>query len=259
MGDKLFFAATDASGTELWTSDGTRSGTRRVVDINPGCRATMIRDLGHDYIALTDHSPRLTIANGLSPERLRNQITVVEEINRALAPFRVLTGIEVDINEDGSLDQDPDLLAEIDVVVASVHSKLRMEGTQMTKRMVRAMENPHADILGHCTGRLVVGKGRPESEFDTGAVFEACRAFDKAVEVNCRPERLDPPRRMLETIAELEVKIAIDTDAHATDQLEWHPFGTDRVAEFAIPVGRVVNAWPVDDLLTWCGSHAPTT
>lgn len=220
--------------------------------------ATKARDLGHDYIALTDHSPRLTIANGLSPERLRNQITVVAEINRALAPFRLLTGIEVDINEDGSLDQDPELLAQIDVVVASVHSKLRMEGAAMTKRMVRAMENPHADILGHCTGRLVVGKGRPESEFDTSAVFEACRAFDKAVEVNCRPERLDPPRRMLETIAELEVKIAIDTDAHATDQLEWHPFGTDRVAEFAIPVERVVNSWPVDDLLTWCASHAPT-
>lgn len=221
--------------------------------------ATKARDLGHDYIALTDHSPRLTIANGLSPERLREQIAVVAEVNRELAPFRVLTGIEVDINEDGSLDQEDELLAEIDVVVASVHSKLRMDRTAMTKRMVRAMENPHADILGHCTGRLVVGKGRPESEFDEHAVFEVCRAFDKAVEVNCRPERLDPPRRLLQTIADLDVKVAIDTDAHATDQLEWHPFGTDRVAEFAIPVERVVNAWPVDDLLAWCASHASPT
>jgi putative hydrolase len=219
--------------------------------------ATKARDLGHDYIALTDHSPRLTIANGLSPERLRQQIDVVAEVNRELAPFRVLTGIEVDINEDGTLDQEEELLAQIDVVVASVHSKLRMERAPMTKRMVRAIENPYCDVLGHCTGRLLVGRGRPESEFDENEVFAACREHDKAVEVNCRPERLDPPRRMLERIAELEVKVAIDTDAHATDQLEWHPFGTDRVAEYSIPVERVVNAWPVEQLLAWCASHHP--
>jgi putative hydrolase len=180
-------------------------------------------------------------------------------VNRELAPFRVLTGIEVDINENGTLDQEEDLLAEVDVVVASVHSKLRMPGPEMTQRMLRALVNPHTDVLGHCTGRLIVGRGRPESEFDHELVFAACHKLDKAVEVNCRPERLDPPRRMLATIAELGVKIAIDTDAHAVDQLEWHPYGTDRVAEAGIPAERVVNTWPADQLLEWCASHASAT
>src|SRR5690606_21628409 len=122
--------------------------------------------LGHEYMVLTDHSPRLTVAHGLSAARLRAQLDEVAELNERLAPFRILTGIEVDILEDGSLDQDEDLLARLDVVVASVHSKLRMERREMTERMVRAIANPHVDILGHCTGRKVVGRGRPPSTFD---------------------------------------------------------------------------------------------
>ncbi len=127
--------------------------------------ARAARDLGHAYMVLTDHSPRLTIAHGLSPDRLRQQLEVVAALNEEMAPFRVLTGIEVDILEDGSLDQEDELLASLDVVVASVHSKLRMDRRGMTSRMVKAMEHPHADILGHCTGRLLVGRGRPESDF----------------------------------------------------------------------------------------------
>src|SRR5690606_39843970 len=120
---------------------------------------------GHEYLALTDHSPRLTVARGLSAERLRQQLEVVAALNAELAPFRILTGIEVDILEDGRLDQDEDLLAELDVVVASVHSKLRMASEDMTRRMVTAVANPHVDVLGHCTGRLITGgRGtRPES------------------------------------------------------------------------------------------------
>src|SRR3989475_9379437 len=157
--------------------------------------ARAARDLGHDYIALTDHSPRLTIANGLSRERLLHQLDVVAELNEELQPFRILTGIEVDINEDGTLDQDADVLVGLDVVVASVHSKLRMESRAMTERMVAAVADPNVDILGHCTGRLVVGRGRPESTFDAELVFTACARFDTAVEINCRPERLAPHTR----------------------------------------------------------------
>ncbi|HEV7825601.1 MAG TPA: PHP domain-containing protein, partial [Mycobacteriales bacterium] len=162
--------------------------------------AETARDLGHSYVALTDHSPRLTVANGLSPDRLARQLDVVAELNEGLAPFRILTGIEVDILEDGSLDQTDELLGRLDVVVASVHSKLRMPRADMTRRMLRAIENPHTDILGHCTGRNVTsqgraGKTRPESEFDPDAVFAACASNGVAVEVNCRPERLDPPKR----------------------------------------------------------------
>jgi putative hydrolase len=217
--------------------------------------AAAARDLGHDYIALTDHSPRLTIANGLSADRLREQLTVVAALNEQLAPFRILTGIEVDILEDGSLDQDPDLLAQLDVVVASVHSKLRMDGEQMTRRMIAALSNPHMDILGHCTGRIVVGRGRPESTFDAELVFAAAAKFDKAIEINSRPERLDPPRRLLRLAVEAGCKFTIDTDAHAPGQLEWLPYGCDRAAECNVPIDTIINTMPAPALTAWTASH----
>ena len=131
--------------------------------------AAVARELGHDYLALTDHSPRLTVARGLSAERLRQQLDVVAELNADLAPFRILTGIEVDILDDGTLDQSNELLAALDIVVASVHSKLRMPAEPMTRRMLAAVTNPHVDVLGHCTGRLVTGtRRRPESQFEIG-------------------------------------------------------------------------------------------
>ncbi|HZQ83780.1 MAG TPA: PHP domain-containing protein [Acidimicrobiales bacterium] len=212
--------------------------------------------LGHEYMVLTDHSPRLTVAKGLSPERLRLQLGIVEQLNEELAPFRILTGIEVDILDDGALDQEEALLAQLDVVVASVHSKLRMDSAGMTKRMVAALASPHVDILGHCTGRMVVGKGRPESEFDAELVFACAQKFDKAVEVNCRPERLDPPRRLLRLAVDMGCKISIDTDAHAPGQLEWLPYGCERVAEVGVDLDRIVNTRGADDLLAWAGSHA---
>jgi putative hydrolase len=209
-------------------------------------------ELGHEYIALTDHSPSLRVARGLSSERLREQLDVVAEVNAQLAPFRVLTGIEVDILEDGSLDQEPELLERLDVVVGSVHSKLRSSRDVMTRRMVTAIANPHLDVLGHCTGRMVAGsRTRPESEFDADLVFEACRQFDVAVEINCRPERLDPPRRLLRQALDRGCLFAIDTDAHAPGQLDWQAYGCARAAECGVPTDRVVNTWSVDDLLGW--------
>jgi putative hydrolase len=212
-------------------------------------------ELGHSYIALTDHSPRLTVANGLTRERLLQQLDVVAELNGRLAPFRILTGIEVDINEDGSLDQDGDLLAALDVVVASVHSKLRMDERAMTARMVAAVADPNVDILGHCTGRLLVGRGRPESQFDAELVFAACARFDTAVEVNCRPERLDPPRRLLRLAVESGCKVSIDTDAHAPGQLNWQRYGCARAEECDVAAASVVNTWAADELLAWTESH----
>jgi putative hydrolase len=213
-------------------------------------------ELGHQYLALTDHSPNLKVAHGLTPDRLEEQLGVVARINEELAPFRILTGIEVDILDDGALDQSDDLLGELDVVVASVHSKLRMSEQPMTDRMVAAMANPHADILGHCTGRLVIGKGRPESTFDAELVFGVCAHFDKAVEINCRPERLDPPMRLLERVVATGCKVSIDTDAHAVGQLEWQAYGCARAAEAGVDTDQVVNTWPVERLLEWTASHA---
>ncbi|MEO7745596.1 MAG: PHP domain-containing protein, partial [Actinomycetota bacterium] len=114
-------------------------------------------ELGHEYLVLTDHSPRLTVARGLTAERLSRQLAVVAGLAERLLPFRLLTGIEVDIHDDGSLDQTPDMLGALDVVVASVHSKLKMDSASMTRRMLTAVRDPHTDVLGHCTGRLVTG------------------------------------------------------------------------------------------------------
>jgi len=203
--------------------------------------AIAARDLGREWIALTDHSPRLTVANGLSAERLRAQLELVSRLNAELAPFRMLTGIEVDILEDGSLDQTGDLLGQLDVVVASVHSKLRMPAGPMTARMVTAVSNPHVDVLGHCTGRMLGGRGRPESEFDPEQVFSACRDHGVAVEINCRPERQDPPDHLLSLAAEIGCLFAIDSDAHAPGQLDWLDSGCARAERHGIQPDRVIN------------------
>jgi len=217
--------------------------------------ALAARDLGHEYAVLTDHSGRLTVARGLDRDRLLRQLDVVAEVNERVAPFRLLTGMEVDILEDGSLDMGEEVLSRLDVVVGSVHSKLRMEQRAMTVRMVTAVANPNLDILGHCTGRIVVGRGRPESTFDAELVFAACKRFDKAVEINSRPERLDPPRRLLRLAVETGCRISIDTDAHAPGQLDWLPYGCARAAECEVPVDRIVNTLPADDLVAWAASH----
>ena len=210
-------------------------------------------ELGHEYAVLSDHSPTLKVANGLSPERLREQLDVVGQVNAELAPFRLLTGIEVDILEDGRLDQEPELLERLDVVVASVHSKLRSPSEAMTRRMVTAIANPHMDVLGHCTGRMVTGnRRRPESEFEADLVFEACRRFGVAVEINCRPERLDPPRRLIRQALDQGCSFSIDTDAHAPGQLDWQAHGCARAAECGVPADRVINTWSADELLAWC-------
>ena len=220
--------------------------------------AMAARDLGHDYLVLTDHSPRLTVANGLSVERLEQQLDIVAEVNEELKPFRLLTGIEVDINEDGTLDQKPSLLARLDLVVASVHSKLRMPAKEMTPRMVAAISNPHTDVLGHCTGRMVMGaRGtRPPSEFDAEIVFAACAQFGVAVEINSRPERMDPPNPLLEQAIEAGCVFTIDTDAHAPGQLDWQANGCEKAADTGVDPGRVMNTRTVDDLLAWTADHS---
>jgi putative hydrolase len=211
--------------------------------------------LGHEYMVLTDHSPRLTVARGLTAERLRAQLDEVDRLNEALAPFRILTGIEVDILPDGELDQREDLLARLDVVVGSVHSKLRMERAEMTRRMVAAVASPHVDILGHCTGRKLVGRGRPPSVFDPEIVFAACAQFDTALEINCRPERQDPPDDLVVLALDWGLRFAVDTDAHAPGQMEWQVYGCDKAARHGIDPDRIVNTMAADDLVAWTASH----
>ncbi len=216
-------------------------------------------ELGHEYLAVTDHSPRLTVAHGLDAARLRRQVDEVRRLDAAVAPFRVLTGIEVDILPDGSLDQDESLLAELDVVVASVHSELAMSAGAMTRRLLRAVSNPHVDVLGHCTGRTVAGgrrargRGRAESTFDRAEVVAACAEHGTAVEVNSRPDRLDPPQDVLALVAEAGALVSVDSDAHAPGELGWQDNGCAMVLAAGIDPDRVVTTWDVDRLLGWTG------
>lgn len=210
-------------------------------------------ELGREYIVLTDHSPRLKIAHGLTAERLAEQLKVIDTINRHVDGFRLLRGIEVDILDDGSLDQSEEMLARLDVRVASVHSKLKMSRDAMTRRMIAAVTNPRTNILGHCTGRLVEGgRGtRDQSVFDARAVFEACAEHDTAVEINSRPERCDPPDELIELAMEVGCLFSIDSDAHAPGQLDFLVYGAARAQRLRVPPERILTTWEADRLLEW--------
>lgn len=223
--------------------------------------ADAARLLGREYLALTDHSPNLKIANGLSAERLAEQLDVVAAIN-AQSPrggktngtgFCLLTGIEVDILESGELDQEPELLDRLDIVVASVHSKLRSDRTTMTERMLRGVRDPHTNVLGHCTGRLVEGSRgtRPPSEFDARKVFGACAEHNVAVEINSRPERQDPPDDLIQLALAAGCVFSIDSDAHAPGQLDFLHYGAERAALNNVPAERIITTWPLEQLLEW--------
>ena len=149
-------------------------------------------------------------------------------------------------------------------MVASVHSKLRMGAPDMTRRMLRAIDNPLVDVLGHCTGRMVMGsRKRPESQFAADRVFAACAANGVAVEINSRPERLDPPKRLLSQAVEAGCEFTIDTDAHAPGQLDWLRNGAERAVACGVPVERVRNSWSAERArchpsVTACPRVAPT-
>ncbi|WP_340537613.1 PHP domain-containing protein [Nocardioides sp. GXZ039] len=218
-------------------------------------------ELGHDYLVLTDHSPRLKVARGLSAERLQRQLGVVDAVNEHLggtgegrdSGFRLLKGIEVDILDDGSLDQSAEMLDRLEVRVASVHSKLKMDPAPMTRRMIGAIRNPHTNVLGHCTGRLVTGNRgtRAQSSFDARAVFEACAEHDVAVEINSRPERRDPPSELLAMARDAGCLFSIDSDAHAPGQLDFLVLGAERAEDAGIEPDRIINTWPRERLVEW--------
>ena len=220
--------------------------------------ATMARAaalVGLEYLVISDHSPNLTVANGLSVERLQQQLGVLDELNDG-GGIRLLSGIETDILLDGTLDQTPEMLGRLDVVVASVHSKLRMESREMTERMLRAIENPRMNVLGHCTGRLVEGNRgtRPQSTFDAKVVFTECAEHDVAVEINSRPERQDPPDELIQLALEVGCLFSIDTDAHAPGHFSFLDLGAARAEANGVPAERIVTTWPADRLLDWAAS-----
>lgn len=212
------------------------------------------RILGREYLALTDHSPNLKVANGLTAERLTEQLDVVTALDEP--GMRLLPGIEVDVLEDGTLDQEPALLDRLDVVVASLHSRLRADRHEITARLLGAIADPHTSVIGHITGRLVEGRRgtRPQSEFDSARVFAAAAEAGVAIEINSRPERQDPPDDLLAEAIAAGCLFSIDTDAHAPGHLDLLGLGAERAADAGVPSARIVTTWPVDELLTW--THA---
>jgi putative hydrolase len=209
------------------------------------------RSLGREYLAITDHSPNLTVANGLSPERLTEQLAEIDQLDGD--GIRILKGIEVDILESGELDQTPEMLAQLDIVVASVHSKLRADAATMTQRMLGAITNPRTNVLGHCTGRKVQGSRgtRPPSDFDAQRVFAACAENTVAVEINSRPERQDPPDELIQLALDAGCLFSIDSDAHAPGQLDFLQYGAARAVANGVPAERIITTWPVGQLLEW--------
>ncbi len=212
-----------------------------------GTMARAAAELGYRYIGICDHSRAAAYANGLTEERVRDQWAEIERVNKSLEDIRVLRGIEVDILGDGGLDFEDDFLAEFDLVVASVHSKFTMTEAEATERIVRAVENPHVDILGHPTGRLLLSReGYP---LDVQAVVDAAAGAGTAIELNASPQRLDLDWRHLAYARERGVKISINTDAHSVEGLEHMPCGVGIARKGGLTAEHVLNAMGVEVLL----------
>lgn len=203
--------------------------------------------LGHEYVAITDHSPSLRIAKGLSIERLEQQFRLVEDVQRQVnGRIRILTGSETDILIDGSLDWPEEYLARLDIVVGSIHNKLRLPPEETTARLLTVLENPYLDVLGHPTGKM---SGVERSTYQHEAVFAAAAANGVALEINCSPARLDLKPEYVRLAAGLGCRFSIDTDAHAPGQLEWQGYGVQIAEEAGLEPGQVINTFAADDLL----------
>ena len=209
--------------------------------------AAAARALGYEYIALTDHSKAVTVANGLDEKRTREQIRKIHAANARKPGIRILAGSEVDILKDGRLDLDDEVLAELDVVVASVHSYMNLERAEMTDRLLAAIENPYTQIVGHPTGRLLLR--RDEFACDMEKILDAARKHGVAMECNASPERLDLKDTYLRMAKERGVRIVISTDAHATGALESMRYGVRMARRGWLEKKDVINALPVEKLL----------
>jgi putative hydrolase len=201
---------------------------------------------GYKYLAITDHSPRITVVNGLGPERLAAQRRLIDQANLELDDITLLQGVEVDINEDGSLDEPDDALAALDLVIASPHVKLRMEPQAMTERMLRAVEHPHVDMIGHPTGRRP--GSRPGASYDFEAVFEAAAEHGVVMEIDCDPARMDLSPELARMAASLGCRLSLDSDAHAPDQLLYVDLGLWIARRAGISSDRLLNWLTLTDL-----------
>ena len=225
-------------------SDGAHS----LADLAAGVQAK-----GYQYMAVTDHSKSVTVAKGMDEARVVQMIAEVRSLNRRLKRFRVLAGCEVDILADGSLDFPDEILAQLDLVQVSVHSRFKMSREEMTARIVRAVRHPLVHILGHPTGRLI-GE-RAAYEVDMEAVLQAARVAGIAVEINASPSRLDLNDLHARRAKDLGIPITISTDAHAMPQLDFMRYGVAVARRAWLTPGDVLNTLPDRDLVSWLGQR----
>ena len=201
---------------------------------------------GYTYLCITDHSPRMTIVNGLGPERLAAQRRLIDEANARLDRITVLQGIEVDILEDGSLDLPDETLAALDVVIGSPHLKLRMDRASMTERMLRAVNHPHIDIVGHPTGSRP--GSRAAAEYDYEQVFRAAAKNNVAMEIDCDPARMDLSPELARLAADCGCRLSLDSDAHAPDQFVYVDLGLWMARQAGLDSRQLINWLPLDEL-----------
>lgn len=211
--------------------------------------------LGYRYIAITDHSRSLKIAGGLSIERLREQRQKIREVEKRLQEewqddsFRILAGVEMDILPDGRLDYPDEVLQELDLVIASVHTAFKQEEKVMMKRILAAVENNHVDIIAHPTGRLI-GRRAPYA-VNMEVLIKAAKETGTVLELNANPNRLDLAPEYLEMAMKEGVHLAINTDAHRTDELENMGVGVGTARRGWVEPDRVINTWTLDQLLSF--------
>ncbi|MFQ5342859.1 MAG: PHP domain-containing protein, partial [Anaerolineae bacterium] len=206
---------------------------------------------GYEYIAITDHSQGLGIVQGLSPERVREQRKLIDALNEELAPFRVLAGIELEIRVDGTLALPDDVLAELDIVLASVHTSMRQDRETMTRRVVAAMHSPHVDIIAHPTGRLINQRDRLNLDFD--AVLRTAEETGTILEINAQPNRLDLDGEHVRAAIEAGVLLSLGTDAHSTEGLGVMPMGVAMARRGWAEGRHVINSRPLEQLLEILG------
>jgi DNA polymerase (family 10) len=216
--------------------------------------ALAARQRGHRYLAITDHSAGRGIAHGLTVGRLREHLAEIKRLNQSLDGKHILSGSEVDIRGDGSLDFDDELLSQLDVVIASVHSAMGQDEAKMTQRVIRAMNNPHVDILGHPTCRLL-GERLPVA-INMEAIFQAALQSNTALEINAMPSRLDLKDVHIQRAKELGVKLVIGTDAHNSEQLDHMRFGVGMARRGWCEPEHILNTRPLAEIQRSFGSDA---
>ena len=209
--------------------------------------------LGYHYLGITDHSGGLGIAHGLDTERLRQQILQIKELNQKISGIHIFSGIEVDIRADGSLDMPDELLTELDIVIAAIHSGMNQSEEQMTKRIIKAMENPNVDVLAHPTCRLL--PGREPVAIDMEAIFQAAARSNTMLEINAMPSRLDLKDIHAYRARELGVKLVINTDAHSAEHLEFMRFGVGVARRGWCQAQDILNTQPLDEVMAYLRSR----